>query len=405
MSWNNQGGPWGGGGGGGGQGGGQSPWSRGPGGGGQPPDFEEMLRRGQDRMKNLVPGGMGPGKVGALIGVVAVLLWLASGLYQVQPSEVGVPLVFGKSSGELTENGLHWNWPAPVGSVLTPNVYQRNQVEIGFRPGTGSGVNIIDEESLMLTGDENIVQVEAVVQWHIEDVEKYLFEIRDPVESKAADEPKNDTVKNAAEAAIREMVGRNTFEYLLTTGREPIGGLAHTLAQRILDSYNSGIRIDSLALQQVQPPAEAIDAFIDVQKAKTDQITVVNQADAYFNQVTQEAQGQAQQITKQAEGYKAEKVAIAQGDTNRFLAVYEQYKKDPNVTSRRLYLETLEGIMQGMNKVLIDTGGDGAGGPVPYLPLDQLLKQQRGAAQPVPQSSTTPVEAPAGSAASSTGTN
>ena len=404
MSWNNQGGPWGGGGGG-GQGGGQSPWSRGPGGGGQPPDFEEMLRRGQDRMKNLVPGGMGPGKVGALIGGVAVLLWLASGLYQVQPSEVGVPLIFGKSSGGLTENGLHWNWPAPIGSVLTPNVYQRNQVEIGFRAGTSSGVNIIDEESLMLTGDENIVQVEAVVQWHIEDVEKYLFEIRDPVESKEPDDPKNDTVKNAAEAAIREMVGRNNFEFLLTTGREPIGAEAHVLAQRILDSYNSGIRIDSLALQQVQPPQEAIEAFIDVQKAKTDKDTMVNQANAYYNQVTQEAQGQAQQITLQAEGYKAEKIAIAQGDTNRFLAVYEQYKKDPNVTSRRLYLETLEGIMQGMNKVLIDTGGNGNGGPVPYLPLDQLLKQQKGVAQPVPQSSATPVEPPAGSAASSTGTN
>jgi hypothetical protein len=167
---------------------------------------------------------MGPGKVGALIGGVAVLLWLASGLYQVQPSEVGVPLVFGKSSGELTENGLHWNWPAPVGSVLTPNVYQRNQVEIGFRPGTSSGVNIIDEESLMLTGDENIVQVEAVVQWHIEDVEKYLFEIRDPVESKAADEPKNDTGRTPQRRRSARWSARNTFEYLLTTGRGPSAG-------------------------------------------------------------------------------------------------------------------------------------------------------------------------------------
>jgi len=402
MAWNNQGGPWGGGGG--GQGGGQSPWSRGPGGGGQPPDFEEMLRRGQDRMKNLVPGGMGPGKIGALLGGLAILLWLASGLYQVGPSEVGVPLVFGKYSGESTENGLHWNWPAPIGSVLTPNVYERNQVEIGFRGGssTSSGNSIIEEESLMLTGDENIIQIEAVVQWHIEDVQKYLFEIRDPNESQSPDAPKNDTVKNAVEAAIREMVGQNNFEYVYTNGRNPIGEAAMALAQRILDSYNSGIRIDSLALQQAQPPQEAIEAFVDVQRAKADRESKVNQAQAYFNKVTNEAQGQAEQIKRQAEGYKAEKIALAQGDAQRFLSVYEQYKKNPDVTSRRLYLETIEGIMQGMNKVLIDTS---QGGAVPYLPLDQLLKQQRNAPTSQPQSSAAPADSGGGAAASSTGAN
>lgn len=402
MAWNNQGGPWGGGGG--GQGGGQSPWSRGPGGGGQPPDFEEMLRRGQDRMKNLVPGGMGPGRVGALLGGLAILLWLASGLYQVGPSEVGVPLVFGKYSGESTENGLHWNWPAPIGSVLTPNVYERNQVEIGFRGGSSSssGNSIIEEESLMLTGDENIIQIEAVVQWHIEDVQKYLFEIRDPNENQSPDAPKNDTVKNAVEAAIREMVGQNNFEYVYTNGRNPIGEAAQTLAQKILDSYNSGIRIDSLALQQAQPPQEAIEAFIDVQKAKADRESTVNQAQAYFNQVTNEAQGQAEQIKRQAEGYKAEKIALAQGDAQRFLSVYEQYKNNPDVTSRRLYLETIEGIMQGMNKVLIDGN---QGGVVPYLPLDQLLKQQRNAPTGQPQNSAAPAGSTGGTAASSTGAN
>ena len=403
MSWNNQGGggPWGGGGGG-NQGGGNSPWSRGPGGGGnQPPDFEEMLRRGQDRMKNLVPGGMGPGKIGGLIGGAAIVLWLASGLYQVQPSEVGVPLIFGRYTGETTENGLHWNWPAPVGSVLTPNVLERNTVEIGFRGKLGSsssGGGSVEEESLMLTGDENIVQVEANVQWHIEDVQKYLFEIRDPVESKAADEPKNDTVKNAVEAAIREIVGQNTFEYLVTTGRGTIGERALVLSQKILDGYNSGIRIDTLALQQAQPPQEVIEAFVDVQRAKADRESAVNEAQAYVNKVTQEAQGQAIQLVKQAEAYRAEKVANAKGDTQRFLSVYEEYKKNPDVTSRRLYLETIEGIMEKMNKVLVDSGS-GAGGPVPYLPLDQLLKQQpqKPTAAPPPQ--------PAPDAAASTGSN
>jgi len=254
----------------------------------------------------------------------------------------------------------------------------------------------------MLTGDENIVEVEAVVQWHIEDVQKYLFEIRDPNESQSPDAPKNDTVKNAVEAAIREIVGQNTFEYLVTTGRFKIGETAQALAQTILDRYTSGIRIDSLALQQAQPPQEAIEAFIDVQKAKADRESTVNQAQAYFNQVTQEAQGQATQFVKQAEAYKAEKIALAQGDAQRFLSVYAQYKKNPDITQRRLYLETVENIMQGMNKVLIDTGP--GGGAVPYLPLDQLLKQQK-APPTAPQPENPPPSTGTSATTSSSGAN
>ena len=398
MSWNNQGGPWGGGGG--GQGGGNSPWSRGPGGGGQPPDFEEMLRRGQDRMKNLVPGGMGPGKVGALIAIVAVLLWLASGLYQVQPAERGVPLVFGKFNGILTDPGLHWNWPAPIGSVLTPNVAAQNTVEIGFRTGTTSSSNF-DDESLILTGDENIIQVEAVVQWFIDDVEKYLFAIRDPNESQSADALKHDTVKNAAEAAIREVIGQSPFEVVITgEGREEVGKKAQQLAQRILDSYNSGIKIERLSLQRSYAPQDVAEAFRDVVRAGADAQSTVNEATAYSNQVTQQALGQASQIKNQAEGYRAEKVAIAAGDAERFTQIYEQYKQNPGVTSRRLYLETLEQIMGNMNKVLIDTG-QGGSGAVPYLPLDQLMRQQP-QPQPAPAPSTTPV--PSASTGATTGT-
>jgi membrane protease subunit HflK len=385
MAWNNQGGgPWGGG----GQGGGQSPWSRGPG-GGQPPDFEEMLRRGQDRMKNLVPGGMGPGRVGALIAGVAALLWLASGLYQVQPGEVGVPLIFGKYTGDTTPDGLHWNWPTPIGSVLTPNVNQRNTVEIGFRGGaTGStssaGGSSIEEEGLILTGDENIVQVETVVQWHIDDVQKYLFEIRDPNEALSPDAIKNDTVKNAVEAAIREIIGQNNFSYVYTQGRETIGSQAQGLAQRILDSYNSGISIDNLSLQRVDAPQEAIEAFRDVQKARADKESSVNEAQAYFNRVTQDAAGRAIQMLREAEAYRTEKVAHADGDAQRFISVYDQYKRDPDLTSRRLYLETLETIMGGMDKILIDTGGQG-NGAVPYLPLDQLLRNRSAPTEPAGQ--------------------
>lgn len=406
MAWNNQGGgPWGGGG---GQGGGQSPWSRGPGGGGQPPDFEEMLRRGQDRMKNLVPGGMGTGKVGGLVAILAVLLWLASGLYQVQPGEVGVPLIFGKYTGETTPDGLHWNWPAPVGSVLTPNVNQRNTVEIGFRGGstgstTSGGGSSIEEESLILTGDENIVQVETVVQWHIEDVEKYLFEIRDPNETLSPDAIKNDTVKNAVEAAIREVIGQNNFSYVYTQGRETIGGRAQALAQKILDSYNSGIAIDNLSLQRVDAPQEAIDAFRDVQKARADKESSVNEAQAYFNRVTQDAAGRAIQMVREAEAYRTEKIAHAEGDAQRFLSVYNQYKQNPDVTSRRLYLETLESIMEKMNKVLIDTGGQGQG-TVPYLPLDQLLRNRPAPEAPAGQGEPS-AQAPAATSTVTSGGN
>lgn len=400
MSWNNQGGPWGGGGG--GQGGGNSPWSRGPGGGGQPPDFEEMLRRGQDRMKNLVPGGMGPGKVGALIAAVAVLLWLASGLYQVQPAERGVPLVFGKFNGILTEPGLHWNWPAPIGSVLTPNVAAQNTVEIGFRTGSANTTNF-DDESLILTGDENIIQVEAVVQWFIDDVEKYLFAIRDPNESQSADALKHDTVKNAAEAAIREVIGQSPFEVVITgEGREEVGKKAQQLAQRILDSYNSGIKIERLSLQRSYAPQDVAEAFRDVVRAGADAQSTVNEATAYSNQVTQQALGQASQIKNQAEGYRAEKVAIAAGDADRFTQIYEQYKQNPAVTSRRLYLETLEQIMGNMNKVLIDNS-QGGSGAVPYLPLDQLMRQQP---TPAPAPSTAPVpSASTGTTTTGTTTN
>ena len=395
MAWNNQGGPWGGG----GQGGGNSPWSRGPGGGGQPPDFEEMLRRGQDRMRNLVPGGMGPGKVGALIAAVAILLWLASGLYQVQPAERGVPLVFGKFYGELTEPGLHWNWPAPIGTVLTPNVAAQNTVEIGFRSGSTSASSF-DEESLILTGDENIIQVEAVVQWYIDDVQKYLFEIRDPNEAQTPDALKQDTVKNAAEAAIRETIGASPFELVITgEGREEVGKKAQALAQRILDTYNSGIKIERLSLQRSYAPQEVAEAFRDVVRAGAEAQSTVNDATGYKNQVTQQALGQASQIRNQAEGYRAEKIANAEGDAQRFIQIYEQYKQNPAVTSRRLYLESLEQIMGSMNKVLVDTG---PGGTVPYLPLDQLMRQTP--RQPEPQSPAATAPAPSASTSGTTTT-
>lgn len=365
MAWNNQGGPW---------GGGQSPWGRGGGGSNQPPDFEEMIKRGQDRMKSILPGGFGSGRALALIGAAAVVLWLVTGFYVVNPGQVGVNMLFGRFVSQ-TLPGLRWNWPVPIGDHYTPDVATRNRVEVGFRAETASGSDRdVPEESLMLTGNENIIDVRAVVLWRINNVEQYLFGIGEPEAS----------VKNTVEAALREIIGQSTFEYAITEGRGSIELKARDLAQQMLDSYRMGdsgagpITIEQLSLQKVDAPSEVIDAFRDVQKARADKEAAINDAQAYFNQVTEEAIGQSTQIVKQAEAYKAEKVAIAQGDAQRFISIYNEYKQAPDITERRLYLETMSGILAGMNKIIIDEAG--GAGAVPYLPLDQLLKQRKSSA-------------------------
>jgi membrane protease subunit HflK len=364
MAWNNQGGPW---------GGGQSPWGRGSGGGGnQPPDFEEMIKRGQDRMKSFLPGGFGSGRAIVLIVAAAIVLWLVTGFYVVNPGQVGVNMLFGRFVSQ-TAPGLRWNWPVPIGDHYTPDVATRNRVELGFRAETASGSDRdVPEESLMLTGNENIIDVRAVVLWRINDVEQYLFGIGgDP----------RDNVKNAAEAALREIIGQSTFEYAITEGRGTIEVRARDLAQQMLDSYKLGeakagaITIEQLSLQKVDAPSEVIDAFRDVQKARADKEAAINDAQAYYNQVTEEAIGQSSQMVRQAEAYKAEKVAVAQGDAQRFVSVYDQYKQAPDITERRLYLETMSSILANMNKIIIDESG--AGGAIPYLPLDQLIKQRK----------------------------
>jgi membrane protease subunit HflK len=365
MAWNNQGGPWGG-------GGNKSPWGRGPnsggsGGGNRPPDFEQMLRRGQDRMRNLLPGGIGSGRGFALVVAAVVVVWAATGFYVVNPGQVGVNLVFGSYAGQ-TDPGWHWNWPWPIGDVQKPNVTQRYSTEIGYSTISGTDADRdVPEESLMLTGDENIVDVRARVLWRISDVEKYLFQIDDPETS----------VKNAAEAALREIVGQSKFQEITTDKIAETASRSQELTQKILDSYHAGITVDELTLQKADAPQEVRDAFLDVQRAKNDRVSSVNQAQGYANKIKQDAAGQAVQIVRQAEAYKAQKVALAQGDAQRFLSVYDQFKVNPSVTERRLYLETMSDVFGHMNKVLVDPGIGGAGGGsgvVPYLPLEQLLQ-------------------------------
>jgi modulator of FtsH protease HflK len=377
MPWQNQGGgggPWGGG------GGGPGPWGRGPS-GQRPPDLEELLRRSQDRVKRYMPGGFGSGRGIAIIAVLVVAGWLLSGFYTVQPNEVGVRMIFGKVQ-DITGPGFNWNLPAPIGSVEKPEVTTIKRTEIGGRADMGGeSSTALLAESLMLTGDENIIDIHFNVQWKIgekaDDPIHYLFNIKEP----------EAMVKSVSEAAMREIIGQTQFEYALTVGRAEIETRSKDLIQSILDSYGAGIVVTQVALQNVDPPADVVEAFRDVQAARANKEQKVNEAQKYFNQVTQEAGGKAQQIIKAAEAYKEQKIAIATGDAQRFLSVYTQYAQAKEITERRIYLETMEQIMQNMRKILVDTA-TGGGGTVPYLPLDQLLRQPPAAQPPAPAAGT-----------------
>jgi membrane protease subunit HflK len=372
MPWKSQGGggsggggPWGGGGGGGGGGG---PWGGGGPGGPRPPDFEDFIRKGQDRFRRLLPGGLksGIGLFVVLAGVV--LIWGASGLYRVQPGEQGVELFFGKWSNpqSLSQPGLHLFWPYPIGSVETPQVERVRQIDIGFRRrggGTGSVASKSDvsEESLMLTGDQNIIDIDFTVQWRIGNAGEFLFNIRDP----------EDTVKLAAESAMREVIGRTGIQRALSTEKEILAVKTRESLQQILDEYESGMVITGINLQDVQPPAQVADAFEDVQRARQDRETKINQANAYANRIIPEARGEATKMIQGAEAYRERLIKEADGEAQRFTQVYESYKQNPDVTRRRMYLETVQKVLQDTDKVIMDSGTTGV---VPYLPLDQLRR-------------------------------
>jgi membrane protease subunit HflK len=369
MPWNNQGGggPWGGGG-----GGPNNPWGRGGGfGGNRPPDLEELLRKSQDRVRRVLPGGVfGSGRGLVLVLLAVLLIWFAFGMYRVQPEEQGVELVFGRWT-ETTPPGLHYNWPAPIGQVEKPKVTRVNRVEVGFRTSydntRSSSTREVNQESLMLTGDENIIDIKFVVFWVINDAGKFLFHIRNPEE----------TVKSAAESAMREIIGKTAFEFARTQGRANIEAEARQLIQSILDQYGAGIQITQVETQGVDPPASVIEAFRDVQAARADKERAINEAQAYYNEVTQKAAGTAERVVKEAEAYKLEKIAIAEGEAQRFVALYDQYALARDVTRRRLYLETMERVLADMNKVLVESGAT-ASGTVPYLPLTELLNRNHG---------------------------
>jgi membrane protease subunit HflK len=291
------------------------------------------------------------------------VVWLASGIYVVQPDEQGVVQRFG-AFVKRTSPGINYHLPWPIESVQTPQVTREQQLNIGYRAETPNGRDI-PEESLMLTGDENIVDINFTVFWAIKDAGAFLFNVENPADALDA------TIKAVAESAMREVVGKNQIEPILTENREAIQDEVRTLMQTTLDAYSAGVTITRVQMQKADPPSQVIDAYRDVQAARTDQDRMRNEAEAYANRVIPEARGEAARIIQQSEGYKQQTVAEAQGEAQRFIAVYEQFKKAPDVTRRRMYLETMQQVLSGMNKVIVDSRGNGQG-VVPVLPLPGL---------------------------------
>ncbi|MGA9444497.1 MAG: FtsH protease activity modulator HflK [Methyloceanibacter sp.] len=356
MPWSNQSGG----------GGNNGPWGPRPGGsGGQQPDLEDILRKSQDRLRQAMPGGGGGWMFPALIALIiaGVVGWFGF-LVTVKADQVGIVLRFGEYVRQLPP-GLHFRLPYPIEEVKLPQVTRLNRVEIGMRSSEGSGLSVRDvpEESLMLTGDENIVDIDFVVVWKISDAPDYLFKIQNPKGS----------VKDVSESSMREIIGQSDIEPILTSSRAETEGKVQNLIQRILDGYQAGIEIVEVQLQKVDPPAQVIDAFRDVQAARADEERLQNEAQAYANRIVPEARGEAERILQSAQGYRDRVIAEAKGEAERFEKVLEEYAKAPEVTRKRIFIDTMQEVLSNTDKIIIDK--DGGGGVVPYLPLSELQRK------------------------------
>ncbi|MBF0589552.1 MAG: FtsH protease activity modulator HflK [Magnetococcales bacterium] len=367
MSWNNDGG------------GSQGPWGQQGGGAPQPPDIEQLLNSMRDKFGE---GKFGGFKTWPFLLGIAFLIWMASGIYVVKPDEQGVVLRFGRYV-HTTTPGPHFHWPYPIEEVLTPRVTEMQRIEIGYRTRGASGSRMsaagfrrqasssrlnqpidVPEESLMLTGDENIIDIDLAVQFRINNAADSLFNLQNP-----ATDPYR-AVRNAAESAIRQVIGSTRIDQALTTGKEAIQQDTKRTMQAILDTYKSGLLVESVQLQQVAPPQEVVHAFKDVASAREDRERAINEAQGYSNDILPKAKGEAERRIRKAEGYKEAKVARATGDANRFLAMLEEYKKAKHVTRQRLYLETMEKVLSGSRKVIMDPNV--SRGVMPFLPLGSL---------------------------------
>ncbi len=331
------------------------------------PNMDDVIRNAQNRFKGMMPGSFF-GKLGPMVIIgILILIWLASGFYRVLPDEQGVVLQFGKYT-KTTQPGLNYHLPYPIERVFTPKVTKINRIDVGYRQSPDSRVTAIrdvEEESLMLTGDENIVDIDFSVFWLINDAGKFLFNVQAP----------ELTVKSAAETAMRESIGQGGLQSILTEGRTEIEEQTRIIIQEILDEYGTGITITQVQTQKADPPAQVIDAFRDVQAARADMERQRNEAEAYANDIIPRARGEAEQILQSAEGYRQKVIADSEGKASRFLSIQTEYAKAPQVTKKRIFYETMEDVFSDMDKVIIDkAGGDSV---VPYLPLPELSKKSQ----------------------------
>ncbi len=362
----------------------RDPWSGGGGGKDQgPPDLGEVFRKFKERLDRMFGnrgsgdrggdgsggssgsgGGFGAGGL-IIIVVVAAVVWLASGIYIVDEGRRGVVTRFGAYVA-TTDPGPHWHLPYPIESVEEVNVAERRRVTIGYEAVSPSQIRPVLSEALMLTADENIVNVQLAVQYEVSSAAQYLYTFSNP----------DQTLKDVAESALRQVVGQNNLDYVLTEGREEIQQETRDILQRVLDSYEVGLNVVQVAIQDVQPPEQVQPAFIDAIRAREDKERTINEAQGYRNEVIPLAQGQASRIREEAQGYRATVVARAEGDTSRFTQVLEEYSLAPEITRERLYLNTMEEVLGATPKILLDleTGDN----PLLYLPIDRLLREGRG---------------------------
>jgi membrane protease subunit HflK len=331
-----------------------------------------VFRKVKDRIDRLF-GGRGAGSGGSgggfgatgvgLIVAVLVLGWLATGIYIVDQGWRGVVTRFGEYA-QTTMPGPHWHLPFPIESVQKVNVEQRRRITIGYEAVSSSRTRPVLSEALMLTQDENIVNVQLAVQYQVSDPARYVFRFRDP----------DQTLKELTESALREVVGKRNMDFVLTEGRAEVAEQTRVLVQDTLDTYEAGLQVVEVAIQDIQPPEQVQAAFSDAIKAREDKQRFINEAQAYRNEIIPRAQGEAARILEEAEAYRARVVADAEGDTSRFSQLLTEYSKAPAVTRERLYLDTMEQVLSRSGKVMVDVK---SGGPLMYLPLEKIMDRAR----------------------------
>ena len=334
-----------------------------------PPDLDEVVRKMQDKLGGIFGGGRkgGSGSSGSgfagfgLILGIAFVVWLFSGIYIVDAGKQGVVLRFGAYS-EVTPPGPHWRIPYPIEQVEVVDVEQRRFVEIGYRSGSSGQSSVsVPREALMLTKDENIVNIQLAVQYQVSDPRQFLFDVREPTA----------VLKQAAESAIRQVIGTSDMDFVLKEGRADVVSRTREVMQSMLDGYKSGLLVSDVNLQDAQPPEEVQAAFSDAIKAREDKERFKNEAEAYANDIIPKARGGAARQMQEAEGYKESLIAKAEGEASRFSQLLKEYQRAPEVTRKRLYLETMESVLGRTNKVIVDSEG---ANNLMYLPLDQLMK-------------------------------